>query len=207
MYSMDFPGGSDGKVSAYSVGDLGSIPGSGRSSGEGNGNPLQYSCRENPTDGGAQYAIVHGVAKSRTQLSDLTSMYSMVTIVYTMLCYAKSLQLCPTLCDPIDGSPPGSPVPGILQAGTLEWVVISFSKQFILLQCIFENLLREWILKVLITRKKKCNCVVMDVKQTYFVDHFTICKYIELLGHTPETNIMYINCISIKERENKDFTF
>ena len=40
---------------------------------------------------------------------------------------AKSLQSCPTLCDPIDGSPPGSPVPGILQARTLEWVVISFS--------------------------------------------------------------------------------
>ena len=40
---------------------------------------------------------------------------------------AKSLQSCPTLCDPIDGSPPGSPVPGILQAKTLEWVAISFS--------------------------------------------------------------------------------
>ena len=40
---------------------------------------------------------------------------------------AKSLQLCPTLCDPVDGSPPGSPVPGILQARTLEWVAISFS--------------------------------------------------------------------------------
>ena len=40
---------------------------------------------------------------------------------------AKSLQLCPTLCDPIDGGPPGSPVPGILQARTLEWVAISFS--------------------------------------------------------------------------------
>ena len=40
---------------------------------------------------------------------------------------AKSLQSCPPLCDPIDGSPPGSPVPGILQAGTLEWVAISFS--------------------------------------------------------------------------------
>ena len=43
---------------------------------------------------------------------------------------AKSLQLCPTLCDPIDGSPPGSPVPGILQARTLEWVVVSFSNAF-----------------------------------------------------------------------------
>ena len=44
-----------------------------------------------------------------------------------MLCYAKSLQSCPTLCDPRDGSPPGFPVPGILQARTLEWVAISFS--------------------------------------------------------------------------------
>ena len=49
----DFPGGSDGKVSAYSVGDPGLIPGLGRSPGEGNGNPLQYSCLENPMDGGA----------------------------------------------------------------------------------------------------------------------------------------------------------
>ena len=48
-----FPGGSDGKASAYNVGDQGSIPGSGRSSGEENGNPLQYSCLENPMDGGA----------------------------------------------------------------------------------------------------------------------------------------------------------
>jgi len=49
----DFPGGSDSKASPYSAGDLGLIPGSGRSSGEGNGNPLQYSCLENPMDGGA----------------------------------------------------------------------------------------------------------------------------------------------------------
>ena len=47
-----FPGGSDGKASAYNVGDLGSIPGSGRSPGEGNGNPLQCFCLENPMDGG-----------------------------------------------------------------------------------------------------------------------------------------------------------
>ena len=50
---MDFPGGSDGKASVYNVGDLGSIPGSGRFPGEGNGNPLQYPCLENPMDGGA----------------------------------------------------------------------------------------------------------------------------------------------------------
>ena len=48
-----FPGGSDGKASAYNVGDVGSIPGSGRSPGEGSGNPLQYSCLENPMDGEA----------------------------------------------------------------------------------------------------------------------------------------------------------
>ena len=46
---------------------------------------------------------------------------------YDTAAAAKSLQSCPTLCDPIDGSPPGSPVPGILQARTLEWVAISFS--------------------------------------------------------------------------------
>ena len=49
------------------------------------------------------------------------------TVAYAMLCYAKLLQSCPTLCDPIDGSSPGSPVPGILQARILEWVAISFS--------------------------------------------------------------------------------
>ena len=51
-----------------------------------------------------------------------------VVLLYTAAAAAaKSLQLCPTLCDPIDSSPPGSPVPGILQARTLEWVAISFS--------------------------------------------------------------------------------
>ena len=57
----DFPGGSDGKVSAYNVGDLGSIPGLGRSSGEGNGNPVEYSCLENPMDRGARYLTLHEV--------------------------------------------------------------------------------------------------------------------------------------------------
>ena len=61
-----FPGGSDGKASVYDVGDQGSIPGSGRSPGEGNGNPLQYSCLGNPTEGGAWWPTVHGVAKSWT---------------------------------------------------------------------------------------------------------------------------------------------
>ena len=52
--------------SAYNAGNLGSIPGLGRSPGEGNGNPLQYSCLENPMDGGAWWATVHGVAESDT---------------------------------------------------------------------------------------------------------------------------------------------
>ena len=60
------PDGSDGKESASSVGDPGSIPGSGRSPGEGNGNPLQYSFLENPKDVGAWQATVHGVTNSWT---------------------------------------------------------------------------------------------------------------------------------------------
>ena len=65
-----FPGDSVIKNLPVSVGNAGSIPGLGRLSREGNGNPLQYSCLENPMDRGAWQATVHGVAKSRTQLSD-----------------------------------------------------------------------------------------------------------------------------------------
>ena len=67
---MGFPGGSEVKASDCNVGDLSSIPGLGRLPGEGNGNPLQYSCLENPMDGGAWWATVHGVEKSQTRLSD-----------------------------------------------------------------------------------------------------------------------------------------
>ena len=66
---LDFPGGSDSKASVYDVGDWGSIPGLGRSPGEGNGYlPLQ--CLENSRDRGAWPATVHGVTKSRTRLRD-----------------------------------------------------------------------------------------------------------------------------------------
>jgi len=61
-----FPGGSDGKESACNAGDLGSIPGLGKSPGEGNGNPLQYSCLENPWTEDPGGATVHGVSKSWT---------------------------------------------------------------------------------------------------------------------------------------------
>ena len=67
-----FPGGSDGKASACNAGDPGSIPGSGRSAGEGNDNPFQYSCLENPMDREAWLATVHGVSKSWTWLSYFT---------------------------------------------------------------------------------------------------------------------------------------
>ena len=92
-------------------------------------------------------AAVHGVTKSRTWLSKWTELkiwyredavkykfvnkYTVTEWLKAVLLYAtaaaKSLQSCPTLCDPIDSSPPDSPVPGILQARTLEWVAISFS--------------------------------------------------------------------------------
>ena len=64
MESKGFPGGSDGKESSCNAGDTGSIPGSKRSPGKGNGNPLQYSCLGNSMSRGAWWATVHGVAKS-----------------------------------------------------------------------------------------------------------------------------------------------
>ena len=77
----DFPGGLEVKASAWNARDLGLIPGSGRSPGEGNGNSLQYSCLENPMDGGAWWATVLGVAKSRTVLSDFT--FHIYIYIYT----------------------------------------------------------------------------------------------------------------------------
>ena len=65
-HPLGFPGGSDAKESASNAGDPGSILGWGRSPGEGNGNPLQYSCLENSVDRGAWWAAVHGVTKSQT---------------------------------------------------------------------------------------------------------------------------------------------
>ena len=63
---VGFPGGSAGKESTCNAGDLGSIPGLGRAPGEGNHNPLQYSCLENPLDRGAWQATVHGVTNNQT---------------------------------------------------------------------------------------------------------------------------------------------
>ena len=70
VYVMGLPSGSDGKESACNAGDTVLIPGLGSSPGEGNGNPLQYSCLENSMDRGAWQAVVHGVAKNQTRLRD-----------------------------------------------------------------------------------------------------------------------------------------
>ena len=78
-----FPGGSDGKEFACSAGDLGLIPGLGRSPRDGNGNPLQYSSLENSMVRGAWKATVHGFAKSRTQLSDFTFTFSSSALCFT----------------------------------------------------------------------------------------------------------------------------
>ena len=122
------------------------IPGLGGSLGEGHGNPLWYSCLENPMDRGARWATVHGVARvgndlatkppamkkrkmecheslspvNRTSLNDYT---------FVLMCVCSVAQSCLTLCDPIDYSLPGSSVQGIFQARLLEWVAISYSKR------------------------------------------------------------------------------
>ena len=76
---MGFPGGSVVKNPPAIAGDQGSIPGSGRSPGEGNGNLFQYSCLGNAMDRGAWWTTVYGVAKSRIQLGDFTSLHFTIT--------------------------------------------------------------------------------------------------------------------------------
>ena len=134
-----FPGGLDDKESACNVGDQGSIPGSGRSPGEGNGNPLQYSCLENPMDGGrlAGYSpwdckesgitewlhfsffcniLVHGPHYRYCLSCDNNSNKKSLEkkILVALLCWFSSCcsitKSCPTLCDPRDCSTPVSPV-------------------------------------------------------------------------------------------------
>ena len=96
-YAMGFPGGSEVKASAYDARDLGSIPGSGRSPGEGNGNPLQYSCLKNPMDRGAWWTTVHGVAESQTRLSDFTSSVTLnsfpICVIMTIISFQKFLSI------------------------------------------------------------------------------------------------------------------
>ena len=101
--------------------------------GEGNGNPLQCSCLENPRDRGAWWASVYGVAQSRTRLKQLSSSSSshwIFKLLGHVIWKVKVLvaQLCLTLCYRMDCSPPGSSVHRILQTRILEWVAIPFSR-------------------------------------------------------------------------------
>ena len=100
LLPVGFPGGSDSKPSACNEEDLGSIPGSGRSPGEGNGNLFQFSCLENSMDGGAWWAIVHGVTESQTRLSSFASLVLPLPLetfwyywhIYFLLCYKLTRQ-------------------------------------------------------------------------------------------------------------------
>ena len=120
-----FPWWLNGEESACSAGNMGLIPGVGRSPGEGNGYPLQYSCLENPMDRGAWWGKVHWVTKVLDTTEQLNNNMSS-GINYTVE-KSEVTQSCPTLCNPMDCSPPGSSVHGIFQARVLEWVAISFS--------------------------------------------------------------------------------
>ena len=144
-----FPAGSDRKESACNAGDMGSILWLGRSPGGGHGNPLQYSCLENPMDRGAWWATVHGVTRRWTWINQLGKANSFQPgegdkLVNSISAKEEALRIkrirerlvvfcclvaqsCLTLRDPIDCSPPGSSVHGILWARILEWVAISFS--------------------------------------------------------------------------------
>ena len=84
--------------------------------------PLQEDLERAPGSGQALRAAVTGTGQGRRAVSSL-----LVRLVSGAIKHARFSSPCPTLCDPIDGSPPGSPVPGILQERTLEWVAISFS--------------------------------------------------------------------------------
>ena len=117
---------SEFKASACNVGDLGSIPGLGRSPGEGNGNPLQYSCLVNPMDGGAWWATVHGVSKSRLRLGDFTSLQELDTTEglhfhFSLSCIGEGngnpLQ-CSCLENPRDGGAWWAAICGVTQSRT-----------------------------------------------------------------------------------------
>ena len=106
---MGFSGGSDGKESAYDMGDLGSVPELGRSPGEGNSYPLWYSGLENSIDRGAWQATVHGVTKSRAQLSDFQFHFHSVVVrkdawwdfnflEFTKVWYVAQYMICPGKC-------------------------------------------------------------------------------------------------------------
>ena len=116
---MDFPGGSDGKAFVYNAGDLGLISGSGRFPGEGNGNPLQYSCLENPMDGGAWCRLLsmfffcclcflvsypRMLCLTQNHKGFLLSSLQFQFLSLGLNCCCLVTKLCLTICDPVDCS-------------------------------------------------------------------------------------------------------
>ena len=110
---MGFPHSSVGKEFACNAGDVGSIPGLGRSLGEGNGNPLQYSCLENPMDGEVWWAAVHGVAEGRTRLSDFPFTFHFHALEKEMATHSSVL----AWRIPGTGEPGGLPSMGLHRVG------------------------------------------------------------------------------------------
>ena len=115
-------------ANAGDVRDADSIPGLGRSPGVGNVNLLQYSCLENTTDRGTWWALTIGSHRTGHNWSDLAHCSRHRYVMYSKV-KVDGAQSCPTLCDPVDCSLPGSSVHGIFQARVLEWVAISFSRR------------------------------------------------------------------------------
>ena len=138
MMSTGFPDDSDSKESACNAGDLGSIPGLGRSAGGGNGYPLQYSCLGNPMDRGAWQAS--GGCKELDTTDGLTlSFFFFFKYVHNLLflsvwffrfCCCLVTKSCLTLCNPMDCSPPGFFVHGDAPPRILEWVAMTPSRGF-----------------------------------------------------------------------------
>ena len=134
---MGYPSSSDGKESAYNAGDLGLIPELERSSGEGNGDPLQYSSLKNPH---GQRSLA-GYRPWGCKESDMTEQlstqrtHSYHYVERSIYCSPNFpeccvlAQLCLTLCDPTDCSPPGSSVHGDSSGRILEWVAILFLRE------------------------------------------------------------------------------
>ena len=127
VFLPGFPGGSDSKGSTCNEGELGLIPGLGKIPWRAWQPTPVFLPGESPWTEESSRLQSMG-SQSQTRLSNEVQQHRLlIRPAAAAAAAAKSLQSCLTLCDPIDSSPPGSPVPGILQARTLEWVAISFS--------------------------------------------------------------------------------
>ena len=132
IYYGDFPGGSDGKESACNEGDLGLIPGLGKSPGEGIGFPVQYSCLENAMDRGAWWATVLGASKSRTWLRDLSTAHHacFVSRIY-LLCSQTYLPMIIYIC--CHSSPLTSPCQLFFRSSGIEILIKSAQPRSLIL--------------------------------------------------------------------------